>query len=143
MKKQTQQQLVRLKTLVDSNDDDPGDTTSSASNDDSDRSSKITDLMRQNERKMRSLSESYMNRFLMIGQLQSLPPPSTALAIPSSSNNQVMVPRRSSAMDSESMLTTPSFNLFIETMKQLIIREEKKRGLSIVVYNRFSNSLYR
>ena len=130
MKKQRDQQLVRIKTLVDSNDDDDDMTsTSSISNDnDSEHSSKITHLMRENERKIRNLSDSYMNRFLMVGQqLQTLPQTSNALALPSSS--RLIVHRKPSGMDLDTISSPPSLTLFIETLKQLIIREEKKRGL--------------
>lgn len=140
MKKQNDQPLVRLKTLVDSNDDDDLTSTSSASQDgDSDRSSRISDLMRENERKIRNLSESYMNRFLMAGQqLQLLPPPSStgnsALTRPLSAATRSSNPPRGSRRDSESAIPPNSFNLFIETLKQLIIREEKKRGSSFFLF---------
>lgn len=128
MKKHHDQQLVRLKTLIDSNDDDDMTSTSSLSDDeknnDSDRSSKITTLMRENERKIRSLSESYMNRFLSIGQQLHT---TNALAIPSTT--RAIIPRKSSELQLDTMSSSsPSLTLFIETLKQLIIREEKKRG---------------
>jgi hypothetical protein len=122
MKKQRNQQLVQVKTLKDSSDDDDDITsTSSTSNgNDTDHSSKITNLMRENERKIRSLSESYMNRFLLIGQhLQSLPEISSNVPIPST--NRTISQRQPPE-------TIASLNLFIETLKQLIIKEEKKRG---------------
>jgi hypothetical protein len=126
MKKQPDQQLVRIKTLIDSNDDDDMTSTSSISSDndnESDPSSKITNLMRENERKIRSLSESYMNRFLMVGQqLQT----TNALAIPSTT--RAIIPRKPSDMQLETITSSSSLNLFIETLKQLIIKEEKKRG---------------
>jgi len=124
MKKHHNQQLVRMKTLIDSNDDDDMTSTSSISIDnDSDQSSKITNLMRENERKIRSLSESYMNRFFLAGQqLQA----TNALAIPST--NRAIVQRIPSEMQLETMTSSSSLSLFIETLKQLIIKEEKKRG---------------
>ena len=122
MKKQDHQQLVRIKTLMDSNDDDDMTSTSSISND-SDRSSKITSLMRENERKIRTLSESYMNRFLLAGQqLQT----SNALALPSTTTRSI-VPKRSSEIQLD-ISSSSSLCLFVETLKQLIIKEEKKRG---------------
>ena len=125
MRKQDHQQLVRIKTLMDSNDDDDMTSTSSISND-SDQSSKITNQMRENERKIRNLSESYMNRFLLAGQqLQT----TNALALPSTM--RTIVPRRSSEMPLETP-SSPSLCLFIETLKQLIIKEEKKRGLDSI-----------
>lgn len=125
MRKQDQRQLVRIKTLMDSNDDDDMTSTSSISND-SDQSSKITNLMRENERKIRNLSESYMNRFLFAGQqLQT----TNALALPSTT--RTIVPRRSSEMPSETS-SSSSLCLFIETLKQLIIKEEKKRGFNSI-----------
>jgi uncharacterized membrane protein YgaE (UPF0421/DUF939 family) len=127
MKKQHDQQLVRIKTLVDSNDDDDDDMTSTSSislDNDSEHSAKITHLMRENERKMRTLSDSYMNRFLMVGQqLQT----SNALALPSST--RAIAQRRTTGMELDTICSSPSLTLFIETLKQLIIREEKKRGL--------------
>jgi hypothetical protein len=121
MKKQHDQQLVRIKTLVDSNDDDDMSSTSSISND-SDKTTKITNLMRENERKIRSLSESYMNRFLMINhQLQT----SNTLALPSTT--RAILPARSSGIEIETN-SSSSLTLFIETLKHLIIKEEKKRG---------------
>jgi len=124
MKKHHNQQLVRMKTLIDSNDEDDMTSTSSISIDnDSDQSSKITNLMRENERKIRSLSESYMNRFLLAGQqLQA----TNVLAIPST--NRAIVQRIPSEMQLETMTSSSSLSLFIETLKQLIIKEEKKRG---------------
>lgn len=122
MKKQDHQQLVRIKTLMDSNDDDDMTSTSSISND-SDRSSKITSLMRENERKIRTLSESYMNRFLLAGQqLQT----NNALALPSTTTRSI-VPKRSSEIQLD-ISSSSSLCLFVETLKQLIIKEEKKRG---------------
>jgi len=136
MKKQHDQQLVRIKTLVDSNDDDDMTSTSSISNDndnESDHSSKITNLMRENERKIRSLSESYMNRFLFVGQqLQT----TNALAIPPTS--RTIVPRISSEMQLETMSSSSSLSLFIETLKQLIIKEEKKRGWNLFLNFKFN-----
>lgn len=124
MKKQDHQQLVRIKTLMDSNDDDDMTSTSSISNE-SDQSSKITNLMRENERKIRNLSESYMNRFLFAGQqLQT----TNALALPSTT--RTIIPRRSSEIPFETPSSSSSLCLFIETLKQLIIKEEKKRGLT-------------
>jgi hypothetical protein len=126
MKKNHDQQLVKIKTLVDSNDDDDMTSTSSTSNDDgndTDRSSKITNLMRENERKIRSLSESYMNRFLSIGQqLQT----NNGLTIPLTM--RPIISRRPSEMQFEITPSSSSLNSFIETLKQLIINEEKKRG---------------
>ncbi|CAF0783997.1 unnamed protein product [Rotaria sordida] len=137
MKKQHDQQLVRIKTLVDSNDDDDDDMTSTSSisiDNESDHSSKITNLMRENERKIRSLSESYMNRFLLIGQqLQALPETSNILAIPSTMRS--IVQRKSSRIELETMSSSPSLNLFFETLKQLIIKEEKKREKSYLPPN--------
>lgn len=138
MKKQQDQQLVRLKTLIDSNDDDDDMTSTSSmsdDNNDSDHSSKITNLMRENERKIRNLSESYMNRFLTIGQQSQI---TNALAIPST--NRAIIPRKSSDMQLDTMSSSsssPSLTLFIETLKQLIIREEKKRGMKLVFLNTF------
>jgi hypothetical protein len=131
MKKQHRnQQLVRMKTLIDSNDDDDMTSTSSISMDndnESDHSSKITNLMRENERKIRSLSESYMNRFILAGQqLQT----TNALALPSTT--RTIVQRMPSDMQLETM-TSSSLSLFIETLKQLIIKEERKRGLNLVL----------
>jgi hypothetical protein len=127
MKKQRNQKLVQVKTLKDSSDDDADDITSTSSTsngNDTDHSSKITNLMRENERKIRSLSESYMNRFLLIGQhLQSLPEISSNAPIPSA--NRTIGQRRPPETMPE---TIASLNLFIETLKQLIIKEEKKRG---------------
>jgi len=126
MKKQRNQQLVQVKTLKDSSDDDDDITsTSSTSNgNDTDHSSKITNLMRENERKIRSLSESYMNRFLLIGQhLQSLPEISTNVPIPSTN--------RTIGQRQPPETIASSLNLFIETLKQLIIKEEKKRGWNL------------
>ncbi|CAF4454300.1 unnamed protein product, partial [Rotaria sp. Silwood2] len=133
MKKQHDQQLVRIKTLIDSNDDDDDNditsTSSTSVDNDSDHSSKITNLMRENEQKIRNLSESYMNRFLLIGQqLQALPETSNTVAIPSSMRS--IVQRKSSGMELETMSSSPSLNLFLETLKQLIIKEEKKREKS-------------
>ena len=122
MKKQHDQQLVRIKTLIDSNDDDDMSSTSSISND-SDKTTKITNLMRENERKIRSLSESYMNRFLMINhQLQT----SNTLVLPSTT--RAILPARSSGIEIETNSSSSSLTLFIETLKHLIIKEEKKRG---------------
>ncbi len=124
MKKHHNQQLVRMKTLIDSNDEDDMTSTSSISIDnDSDQSSKITNLMRENERKIRSLSESYMNRFFLAGQQLQV---TNALAIPST--NRAIVQRIPSEMQLETMTSSSSLSLFIETLKQLIIKEEKKRG---------------
>jgi hypothetical protein len=124
MKKHHNQQLVRMKTLIDSNDEDDMTSTSSISIDnDSDQSSKITNLMRENERKIRSLSESYMNRFFLAGQQLHA---TNALAIPSA--NRAIVQRIPSEMQLETMTSSSSLSLFIETLKQLIIKEEKKRG---------------
>lgn len=130
MKRQPDQQLVRLKSLADSNDDDDLTSTSSISLDgDSDQSIKITNLMRENERKMRNLSESYMNRFLMLGQqVPALPSTLNTVAIPSSAGNRTISSHKSSGIESDANSSTSSFSLFIETLKQLIIREEKKRG---------------
>ena len=129
MKKQhhhQNQQLVRMKTLIDSNDEDDMTSTSSISMDnDSDHSSKITSLMRENERKIRGLSESYMNRFLLAGQQLQ---PSNALALPPTT--RAMVQRVPSDMQLETMSSSSSLSLFIETLKQLIVKEEKKRGLN-------------
>ena len=130
MKKQQDQQIVRLRNLVDSNDDGDATSTSSASNDDdSDQSSKITDLMRENERKIRNLTESYMNRFLLGGQqLQTCPEPSNTLAIPSTIRG--IGPGQSSEIELETIRSSsPSLTLFVETLKQIIMKEEKKRGL--------------
>jgi hypothetical protein len=81
--------------------------------------------MRENERKIRGLSESYMNRFLTAGQqLQT----SNALALPSTT--RAMIQRVPSDMQLETMSSSSSLSLFIETLKQLIIKEEKKRGLN-------------
>jgi hypothetical protein len=132
MKKQHDQQLVRIKTLPDSNDDDDTSSSSSSSATNlSEQSSKITNLMRENERKIRNLSESYMNRFLMVNhQLQAsntlaLPPPTRAI-----------VSRKSSGMELETMSSSSSpsssLTLFIETLKYLIIKEEKKRGWNFI-----------
>lgn len=137
MKKQANQQLVRLKSLHDSNDDDVEDATSTSTEsnaDESDRSSRISELMRENERKIRNLSESYLNRFVMIGQQTQgmLPSSSNAISVPISTMpaTRSISTRRLSTADSEiSLPPNPSFNLFIETLKQLIMREERKRGL--------------
>jgi hypothetical protein len=125
MKKHHNQQLVRMKTLIDSNDEDDMTSTSSISidNDSDQSSSKITNLMRENERKIRSLSESYMNRFFLAGQQLQV---TNALAIPST--NRAIVQRIPSEMQLETMTSSSSLSLFIETLKQLIIKEEKKRG---------------
>jgi hypothetical protein len=77
MKKQLNQQLIRLNTLADSNDDDEMSSSSSLSIDggsDSDHSSKTTNMMRENERRIRNLSESYLNRFLLVGQQMQASP---------------------------------------------------------------------
>jgi hypothetical protein len=133
MKKQHDQQLVRIKTLPDSNDDDDTSSSSSSSATNlSEQSSKITNLMRENERKIRNLSESYMNRFLMVNhQLQA----SNALALPPPT--RAIVSRKSSGMELETMSSSSSppsssLTLFIETLKYLIIKEEKKRGWNFI-----------
>ncbi|CAF5217613.1 unnamed protein product [Rotaria magnacalcarata] len=129
MEKQQDQQLVQMKTMIDSNDDDDdGDLTSTSSiSADSDQSTNIASLMLENERKMRRLSESYMNRFLFIGQqAQTLPELSNALALPSTMKS--VVQKKSPKMELEIMSSIPSLTLFVETLKQLIQREEKKRG---------------
>lgn len=133
MKKSHDQQLVRMKTIVDSNDEDDMTSASSVTEDnDSDHSSKIVDLMRENERKMRNLSESYMNRFLSMGQqLQALPEPSNIVAIPSTMKG--IMQKRSSGMELETISSAPSFPFFIETLRQLIMKEERKRGKTIVL----------
>ena len=119
MKKHQSQQLPQLETLLDSSDEDLDATSLSATSNDTDQSSKITHLMRENERKIRSLSESYMNRFLFIGQqLQSLPQlthnaPNTSTIRPL---EQIVQP------------ASPTLTAFIETLKQLIVKEERKRG---------------
>lgn len=132
MKRQNDPQVMRLKTLTESkNDDGDEDDRTSASSisfdNDSDKSSVITTLMRENEQKIRNLSESYLNRFLIVGQqAQTLPELSNALTL-----QPIMKPiisRKSSATDLDSISSTPSLTLFIETMKQLVVKEEKKRG---------------
>ncbi|CAF3705459.1 unnamed protein product [Rotaria socialis] len=131
MEKQQDQQLVHMKTMIDSNDDDDdGDSTSTSSiSADSDQSTNIANLMRENERKMRRLSESYMNRFLFIGQqAQTLPELSNALALPSTMKS--VVQKKSPKMELEIMSSIPSLTLFVESLKQLIQKEEKKREKS-------------
>jgi len=130
MKKHYDQQLVRIKTLMDSNDDDDAtsSTSSTSQDEDTDKTSKITSLMRENERKIRSLSESYMNRFLLVGQQI---PPSNVLALPSTTRPISASQRKPSETQLEIMTSSPSLTLFIETLKQLIIKEEKKRGFII------------
>ncbi|CAF0761632.1 unnamed protein product [Adineta steineri] len=159
MKKQHDQQLIRLKTLVDSSDDDDDGnltTASSTSNDnDTDQSFKITNLMRENERKIRTLSESYMNRFLLIGQqLQSVPQMSNTIAMTSTA--RPIDQRRPVGMMSEMISSAPpppppSLASFIEVLKQLIIKEEKKReksylpsnddNISVDLYTRLSHGI--
>ncbi|CAF4410248.1 unnamed protein product, partial [Rotaria magnacalcarata] len=117
MEKQQDQQLVQMKTMIDSNDDDDdGDLTSTSSiSADSDQSTNIASLMLENERKMRRLSESYMNRFLFIGQqAQTLPELSNALALPSTMKS--VVQKKSPKMELEIMSSIPSLTLFVETL---------------------------
>ena len=135
MKKQHDQQLVRMKTLLDSNDDDDMSSTSSISMDgDSDQSSNIPHLMRENERKLRSLSESYMSRFILVGQqLQAVPRTSQALALSSSSLSSTTKAAASHKRPAVELVTNSptSLNLFMKTLEELIKREEKKRGLPL------------
>ena len=131
MTKPHDQQLVRIKTLMDSNDDDDDMTSTSSISDDndSDHTSKITNLMRENERKIRNLSESYMNRFLMVGQqLQTTNALTRPTSATTTTTTKSIISRKSSDMQLDTLLSPPSLTLFIETLKQLIIKEEKKRG---------------
>ncbi|UJR35252.1 hypothetical protein I4U23_028016 [Adineta vaga] len=83
--------------------------------------------MRENERKIRSLSESYMNRFLFIGQqLQSLP--QITPNVPLGSTIRSIEQNLPIGTVSNTVATlSPSLTAFIETLKQLIVKEERKR----------------
>ncbi|CAF1242184.1 unnamed protein product [Adineta ricciae] len=135
--------MAQLETLLDSSDEDLDATSTSATSNDTDQSSKITHLMRENERKIRSLSESYMNRFLFIGQqLQSLP--QLAHNAPNASTIR--------PMEQIAQPASPTLTAFIEALKQLIVKEERKREKCYLpsyddnsnsndVYTRLSNGI--
>jgi hypothetical protein len=132
MTTQSHQHVLKLKSLAGSNTDDNDTTTSSISDDDdSDHSTSIVDLIRENEQKIRHLSGSYMNRFLVGNQPLQILASSTQMSAISCLSNTIGSTRPNAFnTNHESKEASPSFNLFIETLKELIVREERKRGRS-------------
>ncbi|CAF0767672.1 unnamed protein product [Didymodactylos carnosus] len=118
-----------------------GDDTLSAS---SDNTSDITNVMKENEKKIRALSESYMNRFVMLEQQlqehQQMPRRLThmdSIQI-TTKNSQLQLSNQliqctkinDTAINKKNEFSSESLDTFLNSLQEIILREEKKREKS-------------